>query len=122
MPADIFAALGALVRAEAARNAARPEPRTPTPTTSPGEVRPTPPHPAATPVPANQDDPSAPVPTSPVPAPTQAVWRPRSRRTRKRRLLWVLRALRAFTATVRGRRHADSTERRIIEGHPAPDS
>ncbi|GAA3167194.1 hypothetical protein GCM10017688_13760 [Streptomyces ramulosus] len=122
MPADIFAALGALVRAEAARNLTRPHSPPPAPVPPQDDDRPAPRSGPATSVPPQGAPPASPspaaAPSAPVPAPTSAA-SPRGGVLRGRRPLraWrrLLRGL--VCAAGRRRRRAGSTE-----GEPAPDA
>ncbi|MFE7290189.1 hypothetical protein ACFU90_37995 [Streptomyces noursei] len=118
MPVDVFAALSALVRAEARRTAPRPQPHPPTPSAPADE--PGPPGPAA-PVPPQHATPPArphPQPTAPTPlraasssapeADLSAAGPPRP---------GLLRKLLALVAAWVRRRRNGSAERR-----PAPES
>lgn len=122
MPADIFAALGALVRAEAARNPAPPGPHSSTPV-QPQNDGPAPQTSTVASVPRQSAPPSStPSATAtPAPPPVRTATSPSPGRVERRLRRWSLRAWRVLWTLVRaaGRRRgrAGSTE-----GEPVPDA
>ncbi|GAA2666881.1 hypothetical protein [Streptomyces lunalinharesii] len=117
MPVDVFAALSALVRAEARRNAPRPQPHPPTP--SAPTDQPKPPGPAAPVPPQHATGPAGPH-HEPAPTPLAAA-SPSSSEAEPSAAgsprPGLLRKLLALVAAFVRRRRGGSTERR-----PAPES